>query len=365
MKITSVEIFPIRIKLKEPFIISLGPLYYAENVVVRIRTDEGIIGYGECSPFRTINGESMETCYAVGKYYLAELLLNKNPLDIEDCSNSMDACIYGNTSIKSAFDIALYDIISQAAGLPLYKFLGGSKKKTIYTDYTVSISTPEKMAADAEKIKAAGYTVIKVKLGGSFDEDLNRIKLIREKIGYEIPLRIDANQGWDVETAKKLLSEFESYNIQHCEEPIARWRYLELEDLKKQSKIPIMADESCCDHHDAERLIRLHSCDRMNVKLGKSSGIFNALKIIRLAEQHHIPLQVGGFLESRLGFTASAHLSLCSDQIKFFDFDTPLMFEEDPVIGGITYGKNGLVEVPDAIGLGSSMDEKYLKEHAL
>lgn len=365
MKITAIRIFPCRIKLKEPFIISLGPLYYAENVFVKIETDEGLTGFGECSPFRTINGESMETCYAVGKFYLSELLLNANPLDPENCSRLMDECIYGNSSIKSAFDMALFDIAAQAAGLPLYQFLGGSKTKDIFTDYTISISDPEKMAADAVRIKAEGYTVIKVKVGGSVDQDLERIRLIRQKIGNEIPLRIDANQGWDLETARTILAVLADYNIQHCEEPIARWKFLQLEELRKHSSIPIMADESCCDHNDAARLIQLHACDRMNVKLGKSSGIFKALKIIRLAEKENILLQVGGFLESRLGFTASAHLALCSDQIQFYDFDTPLMFEEDPVIGGITHKENGRIEVPDGIGLGAQIDEKYLKEYSL
>ena len=98
-------------------------------------------------------------------------------------------------------------------------------------------------------------------------------------------------------------------------EPIARWNYMELPKVKAQSPIPIMADECCCDHHDAERLIQLKACDYFNIKLGKSGGLFKALKIIHLAEAGGIKLQIGGFLESRLGFTASAHLCLCSNHI--------------------------------------------------
>ena len=141
LKIEQVEIYQSRIKLKAPFIISLGKFDYAENIIVKIITRNGLTGFGECSPFMTINGESIETCFIVGQY-LAKTLIGKSPLEIENCVHAMDAVIYGNSSIKSAFDMALYDIASQNAGVPLYKFLGGSNDKTIITDYTVSIGDP-------------------------------------------------------------------------------------------------------------------------------------------------------------------------------------------------------------------------------
>ncbi|GAL86392.1 mandelate racemase [Sporocytophaga myxococcoides] len=360
MLIYEIEIFKSRIKLSEPFKISLGIMDYAENIIVKIISDNGLVGFGECSPFRTINGESMDTGFIVGQY-IGKVLIGKSPIEMEECVNLMNKVIFGNSSIKSAFDMALFDIASQHAKLPLYKFIGGNNSKQIITDYTVSLDSPEKMANDAVKIKNKGFGIIKVKLGGSREEDLERIKQIRTQIGYDIPLRIDANQGWDCQTAVEILKDLESYNIQHCEEPIPRWDFMNLPFIKKNSLMPIMADESCCDHHDAARLIGLDACHRFNIKLGKSSGIFNALKIIRLAEHADIPVQIGGFLESRLGFTASAHVSLSNDIIKYFDFDTPLMFEEDPVTGGISYGENGLITLPDTIGLGASFDESYLQ----
>ncbi|MES2780695.1 MAG: dipeptide epimerase [Bacteroidota bacterium] len=360
MKIESIELYQSRIKLKEPFIISLGLFEAAENIIVIIRTDKGVSGFGECSPFMTINGESMETCFIVGQY-LATALKGKDPLNIEGCSKTMDAVIYGNSSIKSAFDIALYDIASQHAGLPLFRFLNGDNKKVLITDYTVSIGNADKMVNDAQKIKDNGFQVIKVKLGESKDKDVERIRLIREQIGPDIPLRIDANQGWGVDEAIETLIALAPYTIQHCEEPIPRWNYMELSKVRNQSPIPIMADESCCDHNDAKRLIDFSACDMFNIKLGKSSGIFKAQKIITLAEQAKMNIQVGGFLESRLGFTASAHLALTSDTIIYCDFDTPLMFAEDPVIGGITYGNGGVISVPDVPGLGATVDETYLQ----
>jgi L-Ala-D/L-Glu epimerase len=152
------------------------------------------------------------------------------------------------------------------------------------------------------------------------------------------------------------------YAIQHCEEPIPKWNFMELHRIKEASPIPVMADESCFDQHDAKRLIDLSACDSFNIKLGKTSGIFKALKIIELAEKAKMPLQVGGFLESRLGFTASAHLALVSESIIHFDFDTPLMFIEDPIIGGITYDDKGVITMPEVPGLGASVAKPHLEK---
>ena len=121
-----------------------------------------------------------------------------------------------------------------------------------------------------------------------------------------------------------------------------------------------MADECCGDEHDAERLIQLKACKYMNIKLGKSGGIFKALKMARMAEAANIHLQVGAMLESRLAMTAFAHYALCSPAIIHFDFDTALMFSEDPVTGGIVYEKNGVVKVPEKVGLGASIDATRL-----
>lgn len=359
MRITKISLYKLCIPLIEPFITSLGQDDDALNVVVRIETDQGITGFGECSPYMPINGESQDTCYVVGQYF-GKVLLGKNPLDIATCLSAMDAVIYANNSIKSAFDMALYDIAAQAAKQPLWLFIGGQKNKTIVTDYTVSIGEPQKMAADAVHILSQGYPAIKVKLGKNGKKDVERMTAIRAAVGKDIPLRIDANQGWDVEEAIETLKALAPLDIQHCEEPIARWNYLQLPRIRKESPIPIMADESCGDDHDAARLIEINACQYFNIKLGKSGGIFRGLKMVRLAEKAGLHLQVGAMIESRLAMTAFAHFALSSTSIVHFDFDTALMLKEDPVSGGIRYEKNGVVIVPDAPGLGASISNDWL-----
>lgn len=360
--IQSVEIYKLFIPLKEPFVISLGPIHDVQNVIVIIRTADGCAGYGECSPYMTINGESVDTCFIVGQYF-AQVLKGRPALDIAGCVEIMDKTIYANSSIKSAFDIALHDIAAQHAGVPLYKFLGGEKNKVLETDMTVSIGDPQKMKDDAVRFKGEGFPAIKVKLGGKKEDDIARIKAIREGIGADHPLRIDANQGWGTAAyAIDVLTALSGFNIEHCEEPISRYRFMELSKVSAASPIPIMADESCGDEWDAERLIALKACQMFNIKLGKSSGFFKGKKIAELGAAAGMHMQVGGFMESRLGMTAAAHLALSNDHIHHCDFDTPLMFTEDPVIGGIKYLEKGVIHVPDVPGLGAAIDDAYLKE---
>ena len=357
--ISQVEIYKLRIPLIEPFITSLAYETHVENVLVVIRTEQGIIGFGECSPYMPVNGESMDTCFIVGQYF-ARLLKGKDALKLQEKLGAMDRLIYGNTSIKSAFDIALHDIIGQHKQVPIYKLYGGKNDKELVTDYTVSLDEPEKMAADALKIKDKGYPSVKVKLGASGKKDVERIKRIREAVGDDIPLRIDANQGWTVKEAIETLNALDKYNIEHCEEPVAKWNFMRLRKIKKNSPIPIMADESCGDAHDAERLIKLKACDMFNIKVGKAGGVYNAYEIVKLGDKAKMHMQVGAFLESRLGMTASAHLALCSDNIVHCDFDTPLMFSEDIVSGGLTYHANGVMKVPDTPGLGATIEQWQL-----
>lgn len=360
--IASVELYKIFIPLKEPFVISLGPIHEVQNVVVVIRTQDGCTGWGECSPYMTINGESVDTCYIVGQYF-AQVLKGMDATDPGACMTAMDRTIYANTSIKSAFDIALHDIAAQQAGLPLYRYLGGTENKSLETDMTVSIGEPEKMKADALRFQQQGFPAIKVKLGENREKDVARIRAIREAIGPDQPLRIDANQGWDTpERAIDVLQALAPYNIEHCEEPIARYRFMELPRVSKASPIPIMADESCGDEHDAARLIGLKACAMFNIKLGKSSGFYKGRKIAELGAAAGMHMQVGGFMESRLGMTAAAHLALSNPHIVHCDFDTPLMYTEDPVKGGIVYGPKGSITLPDTPGLGASIDSSYLKK---
>lgn len=343
----------------EPFVIATEVSYYTQNIFIRVHTDVGIVGMGECSAFPMLVGETQETCYAVGQD-LARIAKGKDPLQIEERLAEFDAYIAYNTTIKSAFDMAFLDIASKNAGLPLYKFLGGARKP-LQTDLTIGIDSPEVMAETAKKFVADGVKIIKVKLGKKGEEDIQRVRLIREAIGPSIKLRIDANQGWDPQTAAETLVSLAPYDIQYCEQPISyKFDHL-LPELRKQSPIKIMADESVSDHLDAVRLIETGSCDYLNIKLAKSGGILEAKRIADEAAKRGVACQMGGMVESRLGLTAKAHFAMSHDAIQFYDLDTCLLGQlEDPVSGGAQYD-HYFVVVSDEPGIAADIDSEFLK----
>ncbi len=360
MKIRSIELFLAEIKLKQTFTTSLGSRDYTRNIFVRIKSDNGLIGWGECSPNPKINGETAETCMIIGEL-LSNALIDQDPREHGRIMVLMDKTIFGNTSIKSALDIACYDLAAKNIGKPLYRYLGGKLNKKIYTDYTVSVSDVDKMVIDALRIKELGFPAIKIKLGDGKGNDVARVKAIRKAVGDQMDLRVDANQGWKVNQAISILNEIEQFGVQYCEEPISRRNYFRLKKVRKKSATKVMADESLFDHYDARKLIKGDHCDMFNLKLGKSSGLLKALKIIHEAEKANMEMQIGGFLGSRIVMTANYHLAHTSDLIKYFDFDSPLFHNVNPVVGGIEYQKDWEIKLSDQPGLGLEVDESFLK----
>ena len=358
--IDKIEIYGIKIALDEPFVISKGALTHARNTIVKIYDHQGNYGVGECCPYRSIHGETQAGTLAFAKD-LAEAMIGKNPEEIHDLVHLMNKMIVGNASIKSAVDMALYDLNAKNAGKPLYAYLGGSKNKKIVTDNTVSLMSEDKMVEKAEKFVAQGFKILKLKLGDRpAINDINRVKAVRKAVGDGITLRVDANQGWNYTEAKKALFGIADCNIEHCEEPVHAANIIDQARLTAISPIPLMADEAVFNHVDALRVVRSKAADLINIKLGKSGGIYNAMKIAAIAEAGDINCQLGCFSETRLGISAMAHFDLAWNHILFHDLDSPLMLSEDPVIGGITYGKGWSLEVPDTPGHGADLDSSFL-----
>ncbi|SOD92649.1 mandelate racemase/muconate lactonizing enzyme family protein [Spirosoma fluviale] len=357
MKITQISLYQYDIPLKAPIAISLGTIENARNILVEIQTDESITGWGEGSPFWMIVGETQASSLAAADD-MARLLIGRDPLDIEGCLTAITRYLPGHPTTRSAFDMALYDLAAKTARMPLYQFLGGSRK-TLVTDETIYINTPERMVEDALRIQEKGAEAIKVKLGTNLRDDIARIKAIRDAIGDAIPIRTDANQGWDVVTATGVLRAIGDWNVQYCEQPIKRHDIAGLRQIRQKTTVPIMADESLFDSVDAIRLVREEAVDYFNIKLSKSGGIFDALKINAIGEAAGIPCMIGCMSESRLALTANAHFATARQNIRFYDLDACFEHADDPVYGGITY--NGYqIELPDAPGIGAEIDSAFL-----
>jgi len=355
--ITAVDVFRLNVPRKAPFRISLGTITQVENILIRVHDSNGRVGLGEGSPVATITGETQDTNFAAAPA-LARLLLGQDALAIEARLADLERALARNSTLKSAFDMALYDLAAKTAGLPLYAFLGG-EKRIVFTDDTLGLDTPEKMAAGALEVLERGFPAVKIKLGTTQAEDVARVRAVRLAIGPHVPLRVDANQGWDVITAVAVLRDIAPFDVQYCEEPVAQWNNEGMRQVRQNSPIPIMADESVFDHHDAFRLAAMGACDYFNIKLSKAGGIHTALKINAVAEAAGIRCMLGSMFETRLGCTAAAHVIAARPNIHFADLDSATGHALDPIVGGMAYD-GGAILLPDTPGHGADVEAGFL-----
>ena len=213
MKITDVKIEKFYIEMTEPFKVAFAEVTHAESLIIKIETDEGVEGYGEAAPFAPVTGETPEGCLAVLQMF-RQGLIGMNPLDIEKVHVMMDSLVHGNGSAKCAVDIALHDIKGKVMNQPLYRVLGGYQD-TVQNDITIGINTPEKMAETARHyVKDMGYRILKIKVGIDPEEDLRALSLIRQAVGPDIRLRVDANQGYNISRAMYALDGMKRYGVE-------------------------------------------------------------------------------------------------------------------------------------------------------
>lgn len=359
LKIKDIEIFYFDIPMVKPFRIAIGTMEGAKDVLIKINTDHGIVGIGEACPFPPITGETQETNIAVAKA-LREVLIGKDPLAIEGILKGFGTFTHTNPSIIAAFDMALYDILGKVAGLPLYRILGGDRN-SFETDLTVDLDTPKKMAEMAQDVINKGYKIIKIKVGQDPSLDIERLEAIRSAVGYKYQIRIDANQGWTVPQAIEALKKMEKFDIQFCEQPVSAWNIDGMRIVRNESPIPIMADESLFSPNDAIKLIKSESCEYFNIKLMKSGGIRNAIKISNIAESAGIRCMVGCMLETKVALTAASHFVASSRNVIFADLDSDSSHAVFPVIDGIKV-EGGTITLPEKPGLGLDVDPSFLKK---
>ncbi|MFP7169869.1 dipeptide epimerase [Terribacillus sp. FSL K6-0262] len=354
MKIARIDVFQSAVPLKKAFKTALRTVTVAESVVVKVTTDDGLIGWGEAPPTHVITGDSLASIRYAVKAVIEPAILGMSLLERDMLLKKLQQCLIGNTSAKAAVDMALHDCIAQHAGLPLYQFLGGARD-TLETDYTVSVNSPEEMAADAAAFVEDGFHTLKIKVGkNDIDTDMKRLLAVREAAGSNITLRLDANQGWDTKTAIRAISRMEDLglDIELVEQPVAAADLKGLQYVTANVQTPIMADESLFSPQDALKILEMRAADLLNIKLMKAGGIQQALDIARIAGSHGVECMMGCMIESRIGISAAAHLAASQTHITRVDFDAPLMLRNDIVTGGVRYeGERLMLNASPGLGI--------------
>jgi len=357
--IKQIEVYSVTLRYKEPFKIASGTSTQANNIIIKIATDYDVVGWGESSPSQRVTGETPETVMKTLDF-IAPKLIGMCPLRIEQDVDIMDSVAKGNPAAKAAIDIALHDILGKTGRKPLFRLMGGYRTEVL-TDITLSIKSPKEMAEDALKAVKEGFQALKVKVGVNPTEDIERIRLVREAVGENIQLRIDANQGWTPNQAIEALNKIDKFNIQFAEQPVPATDLKGLAQVRKNSPIPIMADESIHSPEDALRLIKAEAVDMINIKLMKSGGILKGKKIAVVAEAAGIPCMIGCMGESEIGIAAGTHLAAAMKNIQYADLDSDLLLKDKLAKKGGTPIKNSKRTFSQQNGLGiEELDEQLL-----
>lgn len=353
MRITDIVWEKRRIDLLHPFKIAFAEIGFAEIVLVKVSTDEGLTGYGEAAPFAPVTGETADGVMAVLSL-LKPGLLGLDPTGIEHIHALMDGAIYGNGAAKCAVDLAMYDLMGKAAGLPVYKLLGGNSGEVL-NDITIGIGSPEEMAREAEHyVRDEGFSILKLKAGIDPDADIRAVSLIRERVGRGVRLRVDANQGYDQARALRAVEGFKSCGVEAVEQCLPYWDHEGAAALRRRvSGIRLMLDESVHGPRDAYRLVRDGCADILNIKLMKCGGLLPGLKISDIAEAGGVTCMVGCMLETKLAITAGVSLVAARRNITEADCDSFLFYQdaETGMDGGFTRD-GGRFLLSDAPGFG-------------
>jgi len=318
MKITKIQIDTLAVPLLHPYHLSreYGVFSTATPVVVRLFTDEGTVGYGECDPWPLFTGDSAAVSALILERHLAPMLIGKDPTNLNEIHRTMDACIRNQHLTKSAIDMACYDVWGKSVGMPVHHLLGGKRRDSMRCMWSIGGSTPEESAAEVLEAKRLGYDGCMIKIGGAdWRLDAARTAAAREAVGADYPLIVDANQGWDVDTAIRYGKEIRRLGILFFEQPVQSWDVWGMAKIRRALDIPLSADEGVMTLQDARALVEKEAVDVFSIKVTKNGGIRPAKEICDYAAASGVQVFFNSMIEEGITEAASLQLGVTCENI--------------------------------------------------
>ena len=347
--ITGWSLHRTQVVCKQPFAIATGVQDRCSGLLVELKTDQGLSGWGEGVPLPYLTGESLTGCQAALQEVFLPDLIGQNPLAMEVLRQRLDRRMVGQPAARCAIDLALHDLCSRLAQLPCWAYLGGDNQP-VATNYSIGLTSPREAAEQARALVEQEFSCIKLKIGSDPDLDLERARAVRGAIGPEIPLRVDANEGWNFVQAKRFLTRADALDLQLIEQPLARWDFEGLRQLRQLSSTPICADESLRGVQEARRLADMEAVDIFNIKLMKCGGILVARDIIAIARAHGIQLMIGGMVGESSIAVAAATAVASTWRFEYADLDADLLLRANFSSGGAHHHPIGQRHLPDGPG---------------
>lgn len=353
------------------------------HLVVRLESDDGLVGWGETPAIATWGGahmmyygETAKTAKHIIEDYLFPLIEDRSPLDIGPIHADMDEVVKGHPYAKAALDIALHDLAGKQLGVPVYDLLGGQHRDRIPVAHSLGIMDNEAAIAEAEQAVSEGVRTIKAKAGIDADRDIDLVRGLRETLGPDVHIRIDANEGYELaSTAAEITRKMQEYDIQYMEQPVA-----DLEDMAAVAaavNVPIMADEGAWTAKDIFRIRNHRAAEYFSLYVTKPGGLYRARDVGATAEAAGLRCDIGGSIEMGIGNAANLHLgaavpiagmaSVTPVNRPAAEYDgqvAGVYYEDDIIVDSLQY-EDGDVLVPEGPGLGIEVDESKLEDYSI
>lgn len=363
MRIVSAEVIPLRIPKKTPFKVAYATRTACLGMLLRLRTDDGKTGWGEAVPVREVTGEERSAVYRALAEWASRTLVGRDPFEKEDLRLLSEANFPTMPSARCAIDTALWDLRGQAVGRSMRGLLGGAHNAH-WASASIGIKGLDETVDEASALLARGFHDIKVKIGLDLNGDVERVQALRERLGWDWRLYLDANQGYSPAEAARLTERLAGAGVEFIEQPVEAGDLAGLAVVSRNSPIPIAADEAVKDPASLVRILERRAAHMINIKLMKCGGPSAAEVLVRMAEAAGMKAMIGCMIESRVGITAGLSVALGLANVHYIDLDGYFDLADDIAApeGGaqLEAGRQFLCEGP---GLGLAVDEKKLTQY--
>jgi L-alanine-DL-glutamate epimerase-like enolase superfamily enzyme len=378
MKIVKVECFPVSSPLKKPVIMPNTRITAIDSVVLKITADDGTVGFSDSGDTSSwYRGELQESIIAMISNVIApRILLGEDPRCIEKIVGKMDLLVRDNNQAKATVDFALHDLKGKLLGVPVYELLGGRTIEAARQGWVLSAGKPDDVAAEAAIAKKTGFALFKMKIGyGTMADDIAMVHAVRDTVGPDAYLTIDANGFWSYEKALHIIRKLDSCGLDLIEQPLAHWDIEGMARLRAQVRTPIYADESAQELHHLKEIIDRRASDGLFIKLQKAGGLVKSQRWLTMARLAGLPVHCGCMIGSGLEHSPSAHLWTANEWASqgLNESIGPLMIhgvwesKNIPVGADIALNvprfENGKIWPNEGPGFGIDLNEAFLVSH--
>ena len=365
IRISNVSVFPVRIPVRAVHSHGIGDIVASTNVILRLDTDAGITGWGEAAPWTVFTG-SPEASHAALNIYLRPLLLGADPFRIETLLAAANRTVVHCTEAKAAMEMALFDIVGKALGVPVCELLGGRVRDEIPLSF--SVANPD-FAQDADMVRQLctdGIRLFKVKTGfAEHADDLRRLTRLKGILPPDAEIRIDYNQGMQPWEALRRLRDIEQFRPTFIEQPVPAEQRAALAAITAALDTPVMADESVFTAEDALLVTSQHVADLIAIKAQKAGGMLRAREISAIAAAGGLACYGGDMCETGIASTAGTHMIAATQNISLgCEFYQPNYYLAEDLLAQPFPVRNGKVQVPTGPGLGIEVDQDKLRRYA-